>query len=194
MSTLIRERRVVVDSWVFAGTPAKTSDHGDVLVPLSRWSAEREGLAVRPGRIGVLLAPADDPAVLVHDLPQLALVAVDFPHATDGRGYSTARLLRERYAYTGELRAVGDVGRDQLFYLARVGFDAFALRDGEDVAGALAAFADFSEAYQASVERPQPLFRRRTTGASSAVAAPNGHSHPLVLPKGFSFLRADSTG
>ena len=92
---------------------------------------------MRPGRIGVLLGPADDPAALVHDLPQLALVAVDFPHATDGRGYSTARLLRERYGYTGELRAVGDVGRDQLFYLARVGFDAFALREGEDVAGAL---------------------------------------------------------
>jgi uncharacterized protein (DUF934 family) len=86
---------------------------------------------------------------------------VHFPTFTDGRGYSTARLLRERYGYRGELRAVGDVLRDQLFYLSRVGFDAFALRQDQDAEGALASLADFSESYQASVERPQPLFRRR---------------------------------
>lgn len=194
MSTLIRERRVVVDRWVLAGTSAELPEQGDVLVPLALWSAQREGLAVRPGRIGVLLGPADDPAALVHDLPQLELVAVDFPHATDGRGYSTARLLRERYGYTGELRAVGDVGRDQIFNLARVGFDTFALRDGEDVTGALAAFADFSEAYQVSVERPQPLFRRRTNGAASAVAAGNGPTRPDALPQELNFLRTGSTG
>ncbi len=194
MRVLIRERRVIADRWVFAGTSAELPAQGDVLVPLSLWSAERDGLAARPGRIGVLLAPADDPAALVDDLPQLALVAVDFPQATDGRGYSTARLLRERYGYTGELRAVGDVGRDQLFNLARVGFDAFALRDGEDVAGALAAFADFSEAYQASVERPQPLFRRRTNGASSAIAARNRRSSLAALPHEFNFRRPDPIG
>ncbi|MBK6337639.1 MAG: DUF934 domain-containing protein [Betaproteobacteria bacterium] len=194
MSALIRERRVVADRWVFAGASAELPAHGDVLVPLALWSAERDGLAVRSGRIGVLLAPADDPAALVDDLPQLALVAVDFPQATDGRGYSTARLLRERYGYTGELRAVGDVGRDQLFYLARVGFDAFALREGEDVAAALAAFADFSEAYQASVERPQPLFRRRGTCASSAIAVLNPHSPSNALPHAFNFRRPDPIG
>jgi uncharacterized protein (DUF934 family) len=86
---------------------------------------------------------------------------VNFPSLTDGRGYSIARLLRERYGYVGELRAVGDVQRDQLFNLARCGFDAFLLRKDEDADGALAALEEFSEAYQASVERPQPLFRRR---------------------------------
>jgi uncharacterized protein (DUF934 family) len=70
-------------------------------------------------------------------------------------------LIRERYGYRGELRAIGDVLRDQLFFLSSCGFNAFVLRDGEDTQEALAAFGDFSEAYQNSVERPLPLFRRR---------------------------------
>jgi len=107
------------------------------------------------------LEPADDPAAVAHRLGGAARVEVNFPSFTDGRGYSIARLLRERHGYRGELRAVGDVQRDQLFYLARCGFDAYLLRDGDDAGAALAAFNDFSEAYQASVERPQPLFRRR---------------------------------
>ena len=107
------------------------------------------------------LEPGDDPAKVADRLGSAARVEVNFPAFTDGRGYSIARLLRERYGYQGELRAVGDVLRDQIFYLSRVGFDAFLLREDQDVDEALAALADFSEAYQASVERPQPLFRRR---------------------------------
>lgn len=107
------------------------------------------------------LEPADDPSALAHRLASVARVEVNFPSFTDGRGYSIARLLRERHGYRGELRAVGDVQRDQLFNLARCGFDAFQLREGEDAGAALAAFGDFSEAYQASIERPLPLFRRR---------------------------------
>jgi len=107
------------------------------------------------------LEPADDPAKFADRLGAVARIEVNFPSLTDGRGYSIARLLRERHGYSGELRAVGDVQRDQLFYLARCGFDAFLLRKDEDADDALAAFNDFSEAYQASVERPQPLFRRR---------------------------------
>jgi len=107
------------------------------------------------------LEPADDPAGVADRLGAAARVEVNFPRFNDGRGYSIARLLRERHGYTGELRAVGDVQRDQIFYLSRCGFDAFLLREGEDAEAALAALRDFSEAYQASVERPQPLFRRR---------------------------------
>lgn len=111
-----------------------------------------------------VLEPVDDPASLVDALDGLTTIAVRFPAFGDGRGYSIGRLLRERYGYRGELRAVGDVQRDQLYYLWRVGFDAFLLREGEDPAAALAALGDFSEAYQASVERPLPLFRRRSAG------------------------------
>ena len=107
------------------------------------------------------LEPGDDPARVVDRLGAAARVEVNFPSFTDGRGYSIARLLRERYAYQGELRAVGDVQRDHLFYLSRCGFDAFLLRDGQDAEESLSALHDFSEAYQASVERPEPLFRRR---------------------------------
>jgi uncharacterized protein (DUF934 family) len=107
------------------------------------------------------LEPGDDPAKVADRLGAVARVEVNFPKFTDGRGYSIARLLRERYGYQGELRAVGDVQRDQLFHLSRCGFDAFLLREGQDAEVALSAFRDFSEAYQASVERPEPLFRRR---------------------------------
>ena len=115
----------------------------------------------KPSPPDLALEPGDDPALLAGTLAQLRVIAVNFPKYGDGRGYSIARLLRERYGYRGELRAVGQVGLDHLYYLEQCGFDAFELRDGEDAAGALAAFETFSEGYQASVSRPIPLFRRR---------------------------------
>jgi uncharacterized protein (DUF934 family) len=108
----------------------------------------------------VRLEPADDPAAV--SLEGVTRVEVNFPKFGDGRGYSIARLLRERYRYRGELRAVGHITRDLLFFLESCGFDAFELREGENPREALAAFEDFSESYQASVARPVPLFRRRT--------------------------------
>jgi uncharacterized protein (DUF934 family) len=109
----------------------------------------------------VVLEPTDDPRAIADKLPGLKLVAVNFPKYADGRGYSIGRLLRERYGYKGELRAVGVVARDHLQLLAQCGFDSFQLREGEDAAEALAGLADFSEAYQASAAQPVPLFRRR---------------------------------
>src|SRR5262245_11823892 len=107
----------------------------------------------------VRLEPTDDPASV--GLEGVARIEVNFPKFGDGRGYSIARLLRERHGYRGELRAVGHITRDLLFFLESCGFDAFELREGEDAREALAAFEDFSESYQASVARPVPLFRRR---------------------------------
>ncbi len=109
----------------------------------------------------VRLEPHDDPASVADRLGQVARIEVNFPKFGDGRGFSIARLLRERYGYQGELRAVGEVARDHLYNLESVGFDAFLLREGEDPIEALAAFEDFTDAYQASVRRPLPLFRRR---------------------------------
>jgi uncharacterized protein (DUF934 family) len=108
-----------------------------------------------------VLQPGDDPASLAGRLAELRVVAINFPKFGDGRGFSIARLLRERYGYKGELRAVGEVGRDHLFALAQCGFDAFELRAGENPEEALAAFRDFSEVYQSTAAQPQPLFRRR---------------------------------
>jgi uncharacterized protein (DUF934 family) len=104
---------------------------------------------------------ADDLAALAARIGTLSVIAVNFPKFGDGRGYSIARLLRERYGYTGELRAVGVVARDHLRHMAQCGFDSFLLREGEDAQAALAAFDEFSEAYQASAAQPAPLFRRR---------------------------------
>jgi len=165
MPTLIKRRSIVSgDAWRVIGlgpeAPSPFADSEDVIVPLAVWKSDRASLSNRGGRTGVWLGPADDPADLAAagDLP--ALVAVHFPAFTDGRGYSTARLLRERHGYRGELRAIGDILRDQLYELARCGFDAFALRDDQDAQAALTAFHDFSEDYQAAVDRG-PLFARR---------------------------------
>jgi uncharacterized protein (DUF934 family) len=133
MATLIKDRRIVPAS-------ASSPEAGEVL----------------------RLEPQDDPAAIAARLAKAARVEVNFPKFGDGRGLSIARLLRERYGYAGELRAVGEVGRDHLFAMAACGFDAFLLRDGEDAAEALAAFGDFSESYQATVPEPRPLFRRRS--------------------------------
>ena len=109
----------------------------------------------------VVFEPTVDLEEQVERIGALGIIAVNFPKYGDGRGYSIARLLRERYGYQGELRAVGVVARDHLQAMAQCGFDSFLLREGEDVQDALAAFDDFSEAYQASVTQPLPLFRRR---------------------------------
>jgi uncharacterized protein (DUF934 family) len=171
MAVIIRRHLVVADNWQLlkpnaeGGIALPVAD--DVIVPLAFWREHRDALVTRAGLLGVWLDSHDDPAVIAADLRHFDLIAVNFPQFTDGRGYSTARLLRERYGWRGELRAIGDVLRDQIFYLASCGFDAFALRAGEDAEAALAAFGDFSDAYQTSVERPQPLFRRRSGLARS---------------------------
>jgi uncharacterized protein (DUF934 family) len=109
----------------------------------------------------VVLEPSDDPRVIADRLPGLKLIAIRFPKYGDGRGYSIARLLRERYGYKGELRAIGAVARDHLQLMAQCGFDSFQLRDGEDAVEALKGLDDFSESYQASAAQSVPLFRRR---------------------------------
>lgn len=163
---VIRDGRVEADAWVFVGVAdpgelARPLPAGAVAVPLPYWRAHREALLARRDPIGVWLSPVDEPGELAPDLSALALVAVHFPKFTDGRGYSTAALLRTRHGYKGELRAFGDIGRDQLFYLKRCGFDAFALAAHHDPVDALPGLGDFSLRYQGSVDDPLPLFRKR---------------------------------
>jgi len=136
-------------------------DGKDVIVPLCCWLAEQDHISARQGQTGVWLDSHEVPAALREDLQQLPLIALRFPVFSDGRAYTSARELRQNMGYTGELRAIGDVLRDQLFFMQRCGFNAFALRDDQDVEVALGAFNDFHEGYQASVDRPIPLFRRR---------------------------------
>lgn len=172
MATIIKDKSVVADPWLRLepgpdGALPQVPRAGDVIVPLALWQSQREALLARPGRLGVWLKSDDEPGAIADDLRLFGVVAVDFPKFGDGRGYSSARLLRERYGWKGELRATGDIFRDQLFYLSSCGFNSFVLREGEDPQEALAWFGTFSESYTASVERPLPLFRRRAASGEA---------------------------
>ncbi len=169
--------RVQDDGWRVLGAGGEpvpeTLPAGPVIVPLATWIARRGELLRRAATVGVWLEPDDDPGALAADVATLPLIAVHFPKFTDGRGYSTAALLRARFLFKGELRAFGDVGRDQLFYLRRVGFDAFSLPPQRDPVAALASFGDFSNPYQGSIDEPRPLFRRRGPAGLIARASPS---------------------
>lgn len=168
MATLIKEQRIVADNWRLLsrgpkGELPEAPAQGDVIVPLALWLARRGDLLSRAeaGRLGVWLDADEGPEAIAGDLKSLALVAVNFPKFGDGRGYSIARLLRERHNYGGELRAIGDVLHDHLHFMKQCGFDAFVLREDQDPREALSALDTFSEGYQTSALRPVPLFRRR---------------------------------
>jgi uncharacterized protein (DUF934 family) len=170
MANLIRRGHAAIETWRLLDAAALDAWQGGaqdahgtgVLIPLALWLEQpQERRAAMRCPFGIALQGSDDPALLTADLAYIAVIAIQFVRFNDGRGYSIARLLRQRYGYRGELRATGDVLRDQLFYMKRVGFDAFELRADQDVETALRAFGDFSETYQAAVDPPLPLFRRR---------------------------------
>jgi phosphoadenosine phosphosulfate reductase len=174
MSDLIRiaNKRVAIepDGWLLLTEPgADVWPEGDVIVPLADWLARSETLASRQGRIGVWLAPADDTLTLKDRLDGLSVIAIQFPKFTDGRGYSHATLLRKRLGWTGELRAIGEVLRDQLFYMARTGFDAFAVPAGFAPDALVGGLSDFSVAYQDAVVDPAaPALANRTVAVREA--------------------------
>ena len=159
MRSVIKHRRIVEDRWQHLADDADLPA-GPIIVSLARWQRERKALLERGDPVGVRLPNTADVADLAGDLPVLAVVALEFPKFADGRAYSQARLLRERHGYRGEIRAVGDVLRDQLFFMARCGFDAFELRSDRSLEDALAAFEEFTESYQPAVDQPLPLYRR----------------------------------
>ena len=162
MPDIILHGAIVADDWQVlrpAASEPAIVPAGRVIVPLAVWLSQVEELGAR-GNVGVWLAGEDDPAQLSDSLALLSLVAVDFPKFTDGRGYSIAYLLRSRFGYRGQLRAIGDVLPDQLFYMKRVGFDSFAIRADKDIQQALRALKPFTDAYQGSWDNPVPAFRR----------------------------------
>ena len=132
--------------------------HGRIEKPPSPEAGAAEAGAV------LRLEPADAPESLAERLGGVARVEVNFPSFTDGRGYSIARLLRERFGYRGELRAVGNVLRDQIFYLARCGFDAFEVDASKNAEDAIAGLDDFSVRYQTAADEQRPMWRRHARG------------------------------
>lgn len=152
--------RVLRDAVEFDANLPQTSGEANaepILLPLALYLAQSQ-----PAVHAVWLSPADDPIALVPHLNAVPLIAIDFPVFNDGRGYSTAAVLRSRYRYRGDLRAIGDVLIDQLFFLRRVGFSSFALRADQDRDRAVKALRTFSDVYQGAADQPLPAFRRHT--------------------------------
>ena len=164
MQRIIKNNQIVDETWHLL--PKETSldeltNCDDYIVPLQLWRDHAHVLKARDGGLGVWLDSDEQAEEIGDDVQHFQVIALNFPAFTDGRNYSNARLLRDRYKFTGELRAIGDVLRDQLFYMKRCGFDAFALRADKDPVEALESLKDFSVTYQAATDEPQPLFRRR---------------------------------
>ncbi len=167
MAQLIKNGLAATDNWIIlelaeGETPETVAlPEGDVIFPLAVWQARKDEIVSRP-TIGLLLQPADPVEDVAGEIASFTVIAVNFPKFVDGRGYSTAALLRQRYGYKGELRAVGDVLHDQLFFMRRVGFDSYALKDGKNLSYAIdAGFKPFGDAYQGATDQAQPYFRRR---------------------------------
>ena len=156
---------IVDNEWVFAANDEDLPREGKLVVCLSRYLADRDELQKLNRSIAVRLAPDDDPHELEPYLDSLSLIEVSFPKYVDGRGYSQAQLLRRRLGFSGELRAVGEVLRDQLFYMFRSGFDAFEFEptSGEADVVTLSAINDFANAYQKAADKRAPLFARRVS-------------------------------
>lgn len=163
MSRLLRQREFVVDEWVtLVETSGETppSDDAHVIVPFAKFRENRDHWLSRPGKLGVLLAPADKVEDIAADLPNISLVALHFTGPGEGRGYTAAKLLRQRYHYTGEIRAVGHVKQDQLYLMARCGIDSFELAPTEKPEEALATLERFKVAYTPGDPIPTPLRQR----------------------------------
>ena len=154
------------DDWVVVPRPADGESldvpEQPALIPADLWLAGKEHFEDRDN-IGVWLDSHDEPEILAGVVNELPVIAVNFPKFSDGRGYSIARLLRERLSYRNELRAVGDVLLDQLQFMKRCGFDTYVLRADKDINKAARCLNFFTQGYQAATDTDEPLFRRRAS-------------------------------
>ena len=149
---LIKGNELVADEFAHVAEGAAIPAQGAVLVGLEQWQAEREALLARGTALGVRLRSDQSPELIASDLPRLTLVALEFPKFRDGRAYSYARILRERYGYRGEIRAVGDVLMEQLLFMLRTGFDAFEIESDDPLGQFRTAVGDFSVWYQPTAD------------------------------------------
>lgn len=159
---LVKNGELVTSSFVDASAADAVPAVGPVIVSLAQWTAQRDELLARGTPLGIRLHSDQPPELIAADLPHFAVVALEFPKFRDGRAYSYARLLRERYGFKGELRAVGDVLLEQLFFMLRTGFDAFEIESADPLQDYRTALADFSVWYQPAADgRPTAMQLRR---------------------------------
>ena len=161
MPQLLKDKRVIDDAWTLVDTDSQSLPDGDILLTYSQWQTFSEQLEFHSGQIGVVIEGNAEIEDIIEPLLKLPLIAINFPKFADGRGFSLATLLRERYNFNGEIRAVGGFIRDQLYLLSRCGFNAFKFSEDTDLSEAAKSLEDFSETYQVSADQEKPLFRRR---------------------------------
>lgn len=147
---IIKDKQIINDTWSYVADDAELKD-GDICVSLARWKQDKKQLLGSNRKVGVRIGPADSVEDIAADLNGLQLIELNFPAFADGRIFSHAWLLRGRYHYQGEIRATGQFMRDQVFYLSRVGVNAFSLANVEDIPAALASLNDFTVKYQKSI-------------------------------------------
>jgi len=147
---IIKDKRIIDDTWNYVADDAKLNA-GNISVSLTRWKQDKQQLLTHDGKLGVRIGPADAVDDIAADLKNLQLIELDFPDFADGRLFSHAWLLRDRYKYSGEIRATGHYMTDQVFYLSRVGVNAFSPEKVEDLPVVLSHLNDFTVKYQSSI-------------------------------------------
>ncbi|MBL1141426.1 MAG: DUF934 domain-containing protein [Proteobacteria bacterium] len=160
---VIKNKEVINDDWQLIREIENDAPvpEGKLIVPLAYWQANRDELLNKKSEHAVWIDGDIETEALVDDLEYFSIIALDFPAFKDGRSYSHASLLKNRYNYTGDLRAIGDVLRDQLFYMHRCGIDSYAVREDKDIEDALNSLNDFSVRYQAAADDALPIYRQR---------------------------------
>lgn len=160
---VIKENKIVVDDWLLVVSEEEQASlpEGKIIVPFTYWMQNRAQLLERKEKVAVCINGDDMTEDVAEELQHFDLIALEFPKFTDGRSYSHARLLRERYGYTGELRAVGNVLRDQLFYMQRCGIDSYQVSEDKDIEDALSGLSGFSVTYQSAADGKEPVYKNR---------------------------------
>ena len=158
---VILDGRIAANEWLSLADDAALPAAGKLIVSLKRFRAERAALDGSGLAVGVRIPNTEDVGQLAQELAGQPLIAVEIPKFADGRAYSQARVLRERYGYRGEIRAQGDVLHDQLFNMRRCGINAFELRADQDPQDCLRAFGDYDLAYQRAADAIEPVWQKR---------------------------------
>lgn len=178
---LIKANGLVDDLWTHVKDEEQLPPDGAVIVTLARWQANRDQLLARPTPLGVRLKSDQAPSAIAGDIERFDVIALEFPKFTDGRAYSTARLLRERHGFRGELRAVGNVLRDQLAFMRRCGFDSFQIPDSADAAAWAGSLRGISVVYQPATDARATAIAARHKPAPRRAVEEDEEPAPKVI-------------